>query len=220
MNDKMTTTDGSVSPEQFWDARYGQSNPIWSGEPNTVLVREAAKLSPGRALDLGCGEGADAIWLARQGWQVTAVDISQIALDRAEQHAAAASVGRLIDWQRCDLGASFPAGTFDLVSAQFLQSEVELPREAILSAAAAAVAPGGILLIVGHAGPPSWVKPNPNVQLPTSEEVMAALDLSMDHWELLLSEEYEQCLTDPDGQPATRTNITLELRRLTMNPVA
>jgi SAM-dependent methyltransferase len=206
--------DDSVSPAQFWDARYSQAGRIWSGEPNGVLVREAATLTPGRALDLGCGEGADAIWLARQGWRVTAVDISQVALDRAEEHAVAAGVERLVEWQCCDLGASFPSGTFDLVSAQFLQSEIDLPREAILRTAAAAVAPGGVLLIVGHAGFPTWMNSDPDQHLPTPEEVMAALHLPAELWELVLSEEYEQSLTAPDGRPATRTNNALELRRL------
>jgi len=210
----MTTNADGVSAERFWDARYSQAGRVWSGEPNAVLVREAAKLTPASALDLGSGEGADAIWLARQGWRVTAVDISQVALDRAEQHAVAAGVQHLIEWQRCDLAVSFPSGTFDLVSAQFLQSEIDLPREAILRAAAAAVTPGGVLLIVGHAGLPSWMSPDPDLPLPTPAEVMAALHLPMEQWELLLSEEYEQSLTDPDGRSATRTNNTLELRRL------
>jgi SAM-dependent methyltransferase len=210
----MTMNEDEVSPEQFWDARYSQTDRVWSGEPNTVLVREAAKLTPGRALDLGSGEGADAIWLARQGWRVTAVDISQVALDRAEKHAVAAGVERLIEWQRCDLAVSFPMGTFDLVSAQFLQSEIDLPREAILRAAAAAVAPGGVLLIVGHAGLPSWMNPDPDLHLPIPAEVLAALHLPAEQWELLLSEEYEQSLMAPDGRPATRTNNTLEVRHL------
>ncbi len=213
----MTTNEDGVSPEQFWDARYSQAGRVWSGEPNAVLVREAVKLTPGSALDLGSGEGADAIWLARQGWRVIAVDISQVALDRAEKHAAAAGIQHLIEWQRCDLAVSFPSGTFDLVSAQFLQSEVDLPREAILRAAAAAVAPGGVLLIVGHAGLPSWMSPDPDLHLPTPAEVMAALHLPAEQWELLLSEEYEQSLTGPDGRPASRTNNTLELRRLMMS---
>lgn len=210
----MTTNEDGVSPEQFWDARYSEAGRVWSGEPNTVLVRKAAKLTPGRALDLGSGEGADAIWLARQGWRVTAVDVSRVALDRAEQHAVAAGVDGLIEWQRCDLAVSFPSGTFDLVSAQFLQSEVDLPREAILRAAAAVVASGGVLLIVGHAGFPSWMNPDPDLHLPTPAEVLAALHLPAEQWELLLREEYEQSLTAPDGRPATRTNNILELRRL------
>jgi SAM-dependent methyltransferase len=209
-------TDDNTSDEEFWDTRYSQSDRIWSGNPNTVLVRETTGLEPGRALDLGCGEGADAIWLAQQGWRVTATDISRIALDRAAQHAAAADVADRIDWQRHDLGTSFPAGIFDLISAQFLHSRGDMPREKILRTAASAIAPGGVLLVVGHAGYPSWEhNPHPNVHFPTPEEVLESLDLPDEQWEVLLSEEHQRSQTGPDGQPATRTDNTLKVRRLT-----
>jgi SAM-dependent methyltransferase len=207
-------TDDNTSAEEFWDTRYGQSDQIWSGNPNTVLVREITGLEPGRALDLGCGEGADTIWLARQGWRVTAVDISGIALDRAARHAAAADVADRIDWQRHDLGTSFPAGVFDLVSAHFLHSPRDMPREKILRTAASAVAPGGVLLVVGHAGYPSWEHdPHPDVHFPTPEEVLEALDLPDEQWEVLLREEHQRSQAGPDGQPATRTDNTLKVRR-------
>ncbi|MGW1029641.1 class I SAM-dependent methyltransferase [Streptomyces sp. NPDC002577] len=208
-------TDENVSAEEFWQARYAQSDRIWSGKPNPVLVREAAGLEPGRALDLGCGEGADAIWLAGQGWQVTAVDISRLALDRGVEHAAAEGVGDRIDWQQHDLGTSFPAGTFDLVSAQFLHSPVEMPREKILRNAASAVAPGGVLLIEGHAGFPAWEHhPHPDVHFPTPDEVIDALGLADGPWEVLLSEEHERIRNGPDGQPTVRTDNTVKVRRL------
>jgi len=201
--------------EQFWDARYAGEHRIWSGNPDPVLVRETALLTPSTALDLGCGEGADAVWLAQQGWQVTGVDISQVALDRAAEHASDAGVADRIDWQRRDLGESFPTGSFDLVSAQFLHSYFNFPRDAILRAAAAAVAPGGILLVVSHAGPPSG-DPDLDLQLPTPQEVFAALDLPAGQWEVQLSEEFQQSLTGPDGLPATRTNNALKIRRRTV----
>ncbi|MFE3250125.1 class I SAM-dependent methyltransferase [Streptomyces sp. NPDC059209] len=207
--------DGGTNQE-FWDSRYGESDRIWSGDPNTVLVREVTALKPGRALDLGCGEGADSIWLAGRGWRVTAVDISGVALARAERHAATADAGVAdrIDWQRHDLAVSFPAGTFDLVSAQFLHSPGDMPRERILRNAAAAVAPGGVLLIVGHAGLPSWeANPHPEVHLPTPAEVLESLEPADGEWEVLLSEEHERIQTRPDGQPGTRTDNALKLRR-------
>ncbi|MGJ6966683.1 FAD-dependent oxidoreductase [Streptosporangium sp. G11] len=210
-----TPADGAVSDEEFWDRRYGESDQIWSGNPNTILVREITDLEPGRALDLGCGEGADAIWLARRGWRVTATDISGVALDRAARHAAAADVADRVDWQRHDLGASFPDGVFDLVSAHFLHSLGDMPREKILRTAASAVAPGGILLVVGHAGPPSWEQnPHPGVHLPTPEEVLEALELPDGEWEVLLCEEHERIQNAPDGQPTTRTDNALKVRRL------
>lgn len=72
--------------EAFWNARYSEKERIWSGRPNPQLVAEAAGLAPGTALDVGCGEGADALWLAARGWQVTGVDISTVALARAAEH--------------------------------------------------------------------------------------------------------------------------------------
>jgi SAM-dependent methyltransferase/MFS family permease len=214
--------DGSTA-EDFWDARYSESERIWSGDPNTVLVRETSDLPPGTALDLGSGEGADAVWLARRGWRVTAVDISRVALERGARHAADAGVGDRIDWQHHDLSVSFPKGEFDLVSAHFLHSPREMPRDEILRAAAAAVAPGGTLLIVGHAGPPPWEEGDDHgdghdhhhdVHLPTPDEVLESLRLPQDAWEVLHSGEHERVQTAPDGRTITRTDNALKLRRL------
>lgn len=206
---------GPVSPADYWDERYGVSERIWSGNPNAALVRETAGLVPGRALDLGCGEGADAIWLAGQGWRVVAADISRVALDRAAVHAGQAGVADRVDWQRHDLAESFPDGAFDLVCAQFLHSPVDMPRGAILRSAAAAVVPGGVLLVVGHAGWPSWhAHPDLEVHFPAPDEVYQDLGLAPDTWELLVSERHEQEMNDPEGRPATRTDNTLKVRRL------
>jgi SAM-dependent methyltransferase len=211
----MTGAADSAAAQEFWDTFYRAGDRIWTGRPNAVLVREVVDLTPGRALDLGCGEGADAIWLAQRGWRVTAADISRIALDRAAGNAAAAGVGDRIDWQRHDLAVSFPVGVFDLVSAHFLHSQLDLPRDRILRSAAAAVAPSGVLLVVGHAGHPSWEHhPDQAVPFPAPEEVLTALDLPAGRWELLRNEVHEHSFTGPDGQPATRTDNTLKLRRL------
>ncbi|MFG2535160.1 SAM-dependent methyltransferase [Streptomyces sp. NPDC048511] len=207
------TTDSTRTDAEMWDDRYRESDRIWSGNPNVVLVREVEDLKPGRALDLGCGEGADAVWLARTGWQVTATDISRVALERAAVHAADAGVADRVDWQWHDLGASFPEGEYDLVSAQFLHSMGDLPREEILRRAAGAVAPGGVLLIVGHAGFPSWEHDHPDMELPTTDEVLASLELPEGEWEVLLSEEHERIQNDPDGNPTTRTDNALKVRR-------
>jgi thioredoxin reductase/SAM-dependent methyltransferase len=199
---------------EHWDARYRESDRIWSGDPNTVLVREVSDLEPGRALDLGAGEGGDAIWLARQGWRVTAVDISAVALERAARHAEEAGVADRIDWQRHDLGTSFPDGEFELVSAQFLHSFRDMPREEILRTAASAVVRGGVLLIVGHAGPAPWDHAHAGVVLPTPEEVLAQLHLPPEKWEVQLCAEHERTQTGPDGKPVTRTDNALKIRRL------
>ncbi|WP_344212898.1 class I SAM-dependent methyltransferase [Kribbella sancticallisti] len=204
-----------TTDEEMWNERYSESAQIWSGRPNVVLVEETDGLTPGRALDLGCGEGADAIWLAQQGWQVTAVDISTVALERAAKHASSAGVGDRIDWQQHELGKSFPDGTFDLVSAQFLHSMGNLPREEILRTAARAVAPGGILLIEGHLGFPSWEHDHhPEIHFPTPAEVIADLDLPDGEWEVLVSREHEREQADPEGRMTTRTDCTVKVRRL------
>jgi SAM-dependent methyltransferase len=108
--------------ESFWDERYRQHGSVWSPNPNPHLLAEAAGLRPGSVLDVGSGEGADSLWLARQGWRVTAVDISSVALARAAERAAQdAEAAARITWVHHDLTSSPPpSGTFDLVSAQFM----------------------------------------------------------------------------------------------------
>ena len=208
--------DDTMSNEEFWEARYAEHDHVWSGNPNAVLVQEITGLEPGTALDLGCGEGADAIWLAERGWRVTATDISRNALGRAARHAADAGVADRVDWQPHDLAVSFPEGAYDLVTAMFLHSPAEgMPREEILRSAAAAVAPGGVLLIAGHAGPPPWdPDAHPHVHLPGADEVLASLGLPEGAWEVLLSGENERVQTAPDGRTMTRTDNALKLRRL------
>ncbi|MFJ1915620.1 class I SAM-dependent methyltransferase [Streptomyces sp. NPDC088147] len=205
-----------VPADQFWEDFYRAKDAVWSGNANPVLVREITGLAPGTALDLGCGEGADAIWLALGGWRVTAVDVSSTALDRAAGHAAAAGVADRVDWQRHDLGVSLPTGTFDLVSAQFLHSPLEIPRDRILRSAASAVAPGGTLLVVGHAGRPSWADDDTHdARFPTNEEALDALALPDGQWRVERQETLERFLTAPDGRPGTVTDNLLRVRRLT-----
>lgn len=209
----MTVDDRTA--EEYWNDRYRESTRIWSGNPNVELVNEVSGLTPGTALDLGSGEGGDAIWLAKQGWRVTAVDVSAVALERAAQHAAEAGVGEQIDWQQHELGKSFPDGTFDLVSAQFLHSTVDLPREEILRTAAEAVAPGGVLLIEGHLDWPDSLKhgDHPDVHFPTPDEVIADLRLDDGRWEILVSRAHdrEQIV---DGETLTRRDSTVKAHRL------
>ncbi|GAA2349138.1 class I SAM-dependent methyltransferase [Dactylosporangium salmoneum] len=128
---------------------YRSRDRIFSGNPNAVLVAEATDLPPGRALDVGCGEGADALWLARRGWQVTAADVSEIALRRAA--AAATGVEGRVAWVRADLTtAPPPAGAFDLVSVHYFPLR-RRPDHGALRGLLDAVAPGGTLLFATHA---------------------------------------------------------------------
>ncbi|MCA2218912.1 class I SAM-dependent methyltransferase [Jidongwangia harbinensis] len=132
-----------------WDARYAGTDQVWSGLPNPALVAEVTGLAPGRALDVGCGEGADAVWLARHGWDVTALDVSQVALQRAAHHADDAGVE--VRWQhRGLLDAAVPAGAFELVSAMY-PALPRTPADEAGKVLVAAVAPGGVLLVVHHA---------------------------------------------------------------------
>ena len=140
---------GAAGQAAEWDARYGErDDAMWSGRPNGRLVAEVAELPPGRALDVGCGEGADAIWLAHRGWSVAAIDVSDVAIGRAR--AAATREGVDVEWTCGDaLGTPFPAGSFDLVSLQY----PALPKQAgdaAVRALLAAVRPGGVLLAVYH----------------------------------------------------------------------
>jgi SAM-dependent methyltransferase len=152
-DDSETSTNeyvGDRAVQAAWDSRYADRDQMWSGQPNGALVAEVAELSPGRVLDVGCGEGADAIWLAKAGWNVTALDVSGVALERASAQARDADVD--IRWVHAGLAeAQLPPASFDLVSAQYpalLRTSDAAAERALL----AAVAPGGVLLVVHHAG--------------------------------------------------------------------
>jgi SAM-dependent methyltransferase len=140
---------GAPTSAADWDARYGERDGLmWSGRPNGRLVAEVEALPPGRALDVGCGEGADAVWLARRGWAVTAIDISAVAVERAREAGERAGAG--VEWICGDaLQAGLPTRSFDLVSLQY----PALPKaggDAAVRALLDAVRPGGLLLAVYH----------------------------------------------------------------------
>jgi SAM-dependent methyltransferase len=131
-----------------WDTRYAGEELVWSSTPNQFLVAEVQGLRPGKALDLGCGEGRNALWLAEQGWTVTGVDFSTVGLARAARLAEAGGVK--VDWVQSDvLTWRPPAGGFDLVAVFYLQLAPSDRMEA-LRIAVSAVAPGGTLLVVAH----------------------------------------------------------------------
>ena len=141
------TDDERGERRDAWDARHRERD-IESGDPDPTFVAEVAKLAAGRALEVACGSGTNAVWLAQNGWRVTAVDWSAVALEKGRRRAA--QVGVEIDWIEADLLAwQAPAGAFELVAALYLHP---LPNERhiIYSAIARAIAPGGHLLVIGH----------------------------------------------------------------------
>lgn len=133
--------------KEAWNFRYQGDDLLWTEQPNRFLVAEAEGLTPGRALDLACGEGRNAVWMAEQGWQVTGVDFSQVALDKAQRLAERRGVE--VNWVCADLLEYAPPGVFGLVIVFYLQLAVK-ERHVIFSRAASTVAPGGTLLLVAH----------------------------------------------------------------------
>jgi thioredoxin reductase/SAM-dependent methyltransferase len=214
-----TGADGSEVPpvmdEAFWDERYRSAPQIWSGNPNPHLVSGAEELTPGRALDVGAGEGADAIWLAEQGWQVTAVDISEVALERgrAEAERRGADIAGRITWVHADvLGWEPPVAAFDLVTLQF----IHLPsgaRRPLYEHCAQAVAPGGVLLIAAHH--PSDMHSGAR-RPPVPDMFFTAEDLAgelPDGFAVLTADARPRPAHDPDGNSITIHDTVLVARR-------
>lgn len=197
--------------QQFWEDRYLSTERVWSGRVNPRLAEVAADLPPGRALDLGCGEGADALWLADRGWRVVAVDVSDTALQRARAAASAQNAFGRIDFQRHNLNETFPQGMFDLISAQYFHSPARLDREDVLRHAAERVNPGGVLLIVDHGAVPPWAQHHDHSFLGI-EEVIASLRLDSAAWTRLRAEAVEREMT-VNGETARVPDHVIALRR-------
>ncbi|WJD98460.1 class I SAM-dependent methyltransferase [Streptomyces antimycoticus] len=218
---------------QFWDDLYRSRDQLFSGAPNGVLVTEITDLPLGQALDVGCGEGADAIWLARRGWQVTAVDISRAALERAVAAAtdvqgrvawtradltgtpppAATDVQGRVAWTRADLtGTPPPAAAFDLVSVHYFPLAHQ-PDHTALRGLLDAVAPGGTLLFATHAL--ADLSPDPERDFDPGDyyqpdEIARLLD---DDWTVLINETRPRTAPAPAGTHHTQDTV-LRARRL------
>jgi SAM-dependent methyltransferase len=194
-----------------WDEKYRSHDQLFSGAPNGVLVTEVTGLPPGRALDVGCGEGADALWLARHGWQVTAVDISGVALERAA--ATGADLAGRVEWEQADLTTTPPpAGPFDLVSVQYFPLPQQ-PGHTALRGLLDAVAPGGTLLIGSHdladlpPGHENGFDPSGYYQ---PADVARLLD---DTWTILINETRPRTASTPAGTHHTHDTV-LRARRV------
>jgi SAM-dependent methyltransferase len=202
--------------QEFWDKRY-RAKQVWSGRPNPHLVSQVSELAPGRALDVGCGEGGDAIWLADHGWSVTGADVSPVALERAARHAqeAGAAIAERIEWGQSDLFATDaePFGTFDLVNSQYLHMPTDARERAVSRLAASTVA-GGHLLIVAH-HPSDLEIPGLRPNLPelfcTAPELAELLDPQ--RWEIMLAAAPERVISGPGGGPVTIKDAVLHPRR-------
>ena len=174
----MTDTTGA---EAFWEQHYRSRRGGDAGRPNAVLQEVAGTLPSADALDLGCGPGGDTFWLAQHGWHVTAVDISNTAVERVRTVSRQLGLQDRVTGEQYDLTQSFPSGRFDLISAQYLHTPFALDRARVLRTAANALQPGGHLLIVDHGStaPWSWNK-DPDTYYPTPREIANELALDPD----------------------------------------
>ncbi|MFI0805948.1 SAM-dependent methyltransferase [Streptomyces echinatus] len=206
----MSTTDAVA----FWDGVHAARPAARDPRPNARLTETVTGLPPGDALDLGCGGGGDALWLARLGWHVTAVDISAVAVERLAALARSLGLGDRLTTVRHDVHESFPPGAFDLVSAHYLHTAHDLDRATVLRAAAHALRPGGRLVVVDHgsAAPWSWNR-DPGVRHPSPQDVAAGIGLAPRTWTVERADASVRTATGPDGRTAEVTDHILVIRR-------
>jgi len=208
---------GEIFTQEFWDDRYGGSTRVWSGNPNAQLVAYGSGLAPGSGLDVGCGEGADAIWRAALGWKGTGVDISPVGLKRAGAHAAAAgeAIAKRIEWRHADLFADDvePFGAFDLVSSHYLHLPPAV-RKRSLGRLASAVLPGGSLLVVQH-HPLDLEVPGLRPNVPELFCTAAELADLLDHagWEIVAADTARREVRHHGGDLVTVHDAVLHARR-------
>ena len=204
--------------EHYWEKHWQQAPRREPGagttaEPNVHLVREVASLPVGTALDAGCGEGGEAIWLASRGWQVTAADVSADVLARAADRARAAVHGppQNLQWLRADLTVWDPGTEFDLVTTHY--AHPSMPQLAFYDRLSGWVAPGGALLIVGHlhSGGHSHEHEPPAEASVTLADMTAVLDASK--WEIVTAKEHVRSLTAPDGRAVPLHDVVVRATR-------
>lgn len=204
-----TTADARTA----WDGIYAARPAATDPRPNVRLTETVADLPPGEALELGCGEGGDTLWLARRGWRVTAVDLSAVAVERLNALARSHGLADRVTAERHDLGASFPEGPdggFDLVTAHYLHSPFDLDRSAVLRRAAQALRPGGRLLVVDHGSTAPWSwNQDPDVRFPSPREVAEGLALDPADWTVERADAPRRTATGPDGTTAEVTDHVL-----------
>ncbi|WNO70469.1 MULTISPECIES: class I SAM-dependent methyltransferase [unclassified Streptomyces] len=206
----MSTTDAVT----FWEDVYAGRPAATDPRPNARLTETVTGRLPGDALDLGCGDGGDALWLARHGWHITAVDIAAVAVERLAGLARSRGLGDRIVAERRDLQDSFPQGAYDLICAHYLQTPFALDRATVLRTAAHALRVGGHLLVVDHgsAAPWSWNQ-DADVRYPTPQEVAAGMDLDPATWTIERADTPRRIASGPGGQTAEVIDHVLLIRR-------
>lgn len=206
----MSTTD----PVTFWDDVYAARPAATDPRPNARLTETVTGLPTGDVLDLGCGEGGDTLWLAGRGWRVTAVDVSAVAVERLTGLARSRGLGDRVTATRHDLRDSFPPGAYDLVSAHYLHTPLELDRAAVLRSAAHALRPGGRLLVVDHGSTAPWSwNQHPGLRHPDPRQVAAGIGLDPLAWTVERADSPRRTATGPDGRTAEVTDHVLLIRR-------
>ena len=197
-----------------WEERYASVERLWSGRPNDWLPELATDWEPGTALEIGCGEGADVLWLAERGWRVIGLDLSATAIGRLTGQAERLGVASRVTGRVHDAGDGLPAGPFDLVTSFYVHGGTEpgsLDLVALLSDAAARVAPGGHLLAAVHAVNPPWHTHHARTY--TAAELLEGLAEATAGWEVVVGEERQRRATGPDGQEGRRADAVVCLRR-------
>jgi SAM-dependent methyltransferase len=203
--------------KDYWDQHWQQAHRSGrgagdGGAPHPYLARETGGLVPGTALDAGCGTGAEAIWLASRGWQVTGVDIASDALARAAERAANSEVSERVRWVEADLTVWDPGMRFDLVTTHY--AHPAMPQLAFYDRISAWVAPGGTLLVVGHlhtSGAVGHGHHPPAEASVTLADITAGLDSS--RWEIAIAEEHLRTVTGPGGQAIPLHDVVVRATR-------
>ncbi|RLP93367.1 bifunctional 2-polyprenyl-6-hydroxyphenol methylase/3-demethylubiquinol 3-O-methyltransferase UbiG [Micromonospora sp. CV4] len=204
----------------YWDRIWGgdRAAAMAAGQPNPHLIREVGDLAPGTALDAGCGAGAEAIWLATRGWQVTAADISAAALAHAAERAVAGGVAERVRWVEADLSTWQPDTRYDLVTTHY--AHPAMPQLDFYDRIASWVAPGGTLLIVGHLDHQGTVAGHghgggetepPSSASVTAADITARLDPLV--WEVVTAQESQRAVGGHAGHTVAIHDVVVTASR-------
>jgi SAM-dependent methyltransferase len=206
--------------KEYWDQIWhgDRAESMAASQPNPHLMREVSDLAPGAALDAGCGAGAEAIWLAARGWQVTAADIATEALARAAERAAASGIAGRVQWVEADLSTWEPHATYDLVTTHY--AHPAMPQLEFYDRIASWVAPAGTLLIVGHLHhedhASTTVHGHDETEPPASASVTAAdITARLDPiaWQVVTAQEAHRAMTGHDGHAVSIHDVVVKASR-------